>query len=74
MRMSSHKNDPGFKNLILGSTVTVDGLKVEQCFTVDEELGEAHCYTVPLEAIGNEAKSEIKRGKVVIHLPVEGGE
>lgn len=74
MRMSAHNDDPGFVNLRVGSTVTVDGVKVEKCFTADEELGEAHCYTVPLELVGDEIKTEIKRGKVVIYLPVDNRE
>jgi hypothetical protein len=72
--MSAHNDDPGFVNLRVGATVTVEGVKQDQCFTADEERGEAHCYTVPLELVGDEIKSEIKRGKVVIHLPVDNRE
>ena len=74
MRLSVKKDDPGFCAKSFVATVTVDGVKQDQCFTADEERGEAHCYTVPLELVGDEIKTEIKRGKVVIHLPVDTGE
>ena len=74
MRLSVNKDDPGFCAEAFRATVTVDGVKVEQCFIADEELGEAHCYSVPLELVGDEIKTEIKRGKVVIYLPVDNRE
>ena len=70
MRLSVNKDDSGYCADAFGATVTVDGILADKCFTADEELGEAHCFVEPLELIDGEIKTEIKRGKVVIQLPV----
>lgn len=67
MRVSVKNDDPGYCAEAFGATVTVDGEKIDHCFTADEELGEAHCFVFPYEFIsGDKIKEEIKRGKVVI--------
>ena len=73
MRISVNNDDPGYCAEAFGATITVDEVKASQCFTADEELGEAHCYAVPFQLIGDKIKTEIKRGKVEIHLPVDKG-
>lgn len=73
MRLSVYKGDPGYRPDVfdLGAIVTVDGVEVKECFTADEELGEAHCYRTPLEVdySTGDIVSVVKRGVVKIIIP-----
>ncbi len=77
MRSSARKSDPGYKNFVCGSIITVDGVPVARCYTADEELGEAWCYRVNERAVkfveNGQAAVICHRGKVVITPPRKSG-
>ncbi len=52
MRISVIESDPGFNSkLSLLVAIFLDGEKLDNCFTADEELGIAYCWAV--DARGN---------------------
>ena len=70
MRVSVIKNDPGYIEWAYGYEVHLDGVKLMNCFTADEEHGEAHCYKT--DANGRPFRNgsiEILKGKVEIIKP-----
>lgn len=44
MRVSANTNDPGFVKDFMFYEVYCDGVKLEMCFTADDEDNEAFCY------------------------------
>lgn len=58
MRMSTIKGDTGYSKAAVMYDVYLDGEKLHNCFTADEELGEAHCYA------DNDLEMIVKTGKV----------
>lgn len=46
MRLSVRKNDPGYSRHSYRAKVFVDGKQIHNCFTADEEIGEAFCHAV----------------------------
>lgn len=44
MRKSVNQGDPGYDPEAFKYEVFLDGVRLEHCFTADEELGEAHVY------------------------------
>ena len=75
MRSSAIKSDPGYATFQPGASITVDGVPVRDCFTADEELGEAWCYVrnaagvFEKDSTGRKIHQVCHRGKVVI-IPV----
>lgn len=77
MRISINEKDRGFHPLAYLAKVKFNGVEIKNCFTADEERGEAHCYIIgesghSLANRDNEPLKEIKHGKVEIIIP-EGG-
>ena len=67
MRLSVLRTDPGYDPMEAHLvTVKLDGVELKDCVTADEELGEAHCYTVDEY---KQQRIEIRQGKVEIILP-----
>lgn len=64
MRVSVSKNDKGFVVDASNYEVFLNGEKLSNCFTADEELGEAHCYKEKVDFC--EDRIEILKGKVEI--------
>lgn len=46
MRVSTIEGDSGYTVDAWAYVVYLDGVKLTDCFTADEEKGEAHCYCV----------------------------
>lgn len=46
MRLSVRKDDPGYSPKAFGARVFVNGTEITNCFTADEESGEAFVYVV----------------------------
>lgn len=68
MRVSVHKTDVGYSHEAVWFNVYLDGVKLERCFTADEELGEAWVYKADengkLIMAGGEVVKECLRGRV----------
>jgi hypothetical protein len=76
MRISVIPEDAGYDYKASKAKVTLDGVDIRDCFTADEESGEAHCYARDDEgnlSIDPEAPdsvlTEIRRGEVAITFP-----
>lgn len=50
MRKSVKQGDPGYDPEAFKYEVFLNGVRLEHCFTADEELGEAHVYLSREEA------------------------
>lgn len=76
MRLSVRSDDPGYRPLAIGARVTLDGVALAgNCFTADEELGEAHCFrrdpttgNFIVDRLTGFPEEEILRGQVKIEL------
>ena len=72
MRASINKDDIGYVPNAFNYRVKLNGKILMNCFTADEELGEAHCYRSDKEGklitddSGVEIATEILYGKVEI--------
>ena len=44
MRVSVRESDKGYTAKAFDCEVYLDGKKIQNCFTADEELGVAYCY------------------------------
>ncbi len=72
MRVSVRKSDPAYIADSYTATVYLDGVELEQCFTADEELGEAHCFItddegkVAFDMYSDKPMEIIKKGDVKI--------
>lgn len=79
MRVSADRDDPGFREDLIGSDVRIecDGKVIEKVITADEQQGTVLAYAtdpdgeVRLAADGQSAETYELRGKVVVHLPPE---
>jgi hypothetical protein len=74
MRISVDKKDTGYSKSAFLYKVKLDGEFIDQCFTADEELGEAHCYKLNSKGklkLTNKRTIEthILKGKVEIIRP-----
>ena len=78
MRISVKKEDLGYRPDAFSVRVKLDGEEIKDCFTADEELGEAHCVArndkgeLYVGKSGNELAKVVKRGKVKIIPPEKG--
>ncbi len=77
MRVSFRESDPGYNAKAVGTEIYLDGEKIEQCFTADEELGIAYCYELNEEGLvmidpktGDRLKEIERRGNVKIVVPL----
>ena len=75
MRVSIREDDKGYSKKAYDCVVYLDGKKVDDCFTADEELGEAHCFEKDSEGAymltpdKKSIKEIIKKGDVKIVVP-----
>lgn len=46
MRSSCRKGDPGYPPKIWPAIILLDGKRVKNCITADEELGMVECYVI----------------------------
>lgn len=78
MRISARKGDPSYNYRAHDYQVTLDGELLLDCFTADEESGEAHCYVVDsdgrcvLNDQSSRLKEVVKKGKVVVTFQEAG--
>ena len=76
MRISIRKKDNGYAKDAFNYKVKLNGEFIDNCFTADEEKGEAHCYQIDSENklipddSGMNPTTEILYGKVEIIKPV----
>ena len=76
MRISVRENDPGYHPQAYKCEPMLDGKKVKDCFTADEETGEVFCHARDEKGnfILNDKMTEVvevvKKGKVSIIVPV----
>lgn len=74
MRLSVNKNDPGYSPKAFGARVFVDGTEITNCFTADEESGEAFVYIVDdhgrhvFSPLHTDIETTVIRGKVDIRF------
>lgn len=72
MRISAIKTDPGYNTEAGQTEILLDGIKLDNCYTADEELGEAGCYVKGssgrhiLDDSGKFLKTECKYDNIVI--------
>ncbi|MCP5017550.1 MAG: hypothetical protein GY938_20110 [Ketobacter sp.] len=78
MRISVRSTDPGYSANAVGTRVYLDGIRLTQCFTADDELGVVYCYELDkngLIMIDPETGDSLKEielcGNVEIVLPRE---
>lgn len=79
MRVSADRDDPGFREDLIGSDVVieVDGRVIDKVITADEQQGTVLAYAtdadgnIRLAADSDRAETYELKGKVVIHLPPE---
>lgn len=73
MRSSVIKGDPGYRKNTYGTIITVNGVRVGDCFTADEGLGRVWCWERNSEGRiiveNNKPKAICISGDVVITLP-----
>jgi len=72
VRISVRANDPGLRPDAIRARVFLDGALISDCFTADEEKGEAHCYARDASGKmiidGDSIREEVRRGKVRIEI------
>ena len=79
MRVSADRDDPGFREDLIGSDVVIecDGQVIEKVITADEQQGTVLAYAtdadgnIRLAADRKSAETYELRGNVVVHLPPE---
>jgi len=64
MRISTIKNDPGYLADAHTYNVFMDGKKVHNCITADEEIGIV--ITIPFKWVEDLLKTTMKEGRVMI--------
>jgi hypothetical protein len=70
MRMSVRKDDPGYDPNAVLFIPYLDGVKLDNCFTADEEEGKAYCFSLDKEGNQfidketNEIAEEILHGNI----------
>ena len=80
MRKSVRKNDPGYDLRAYKCQVFVDGQKVDDCFTADEEKGEAWVFDRDksghfiIDNYGERPREKCLKGVVRIVMEGENGE
>jgi len=76
MRVSIRENDRGFNPRAFDCEVFIDNEAIKECFTADEELGEAHCFKADdagnliLTADKKRVQEIIRKGVVRIVCPL----
>lgn len=70
MRKSVRQDDPSYDPEAFKYEAYLDGVRLDNCFTADEELGEAHVYLTQAEAaaagVSSLIPTTILKGKVEI--------
>jgi len=76
VRLSVRKNDPGYHSRAWGVVVYLNGQKISNCVTADEEKGEVFLLKKDSDGAymknraGDDVKIERKTGEVRIVVPV----
>ena len=74
MRASVRKDDPGYQTNLGNVRIFLHGRLIHDCFTADEETGEAYCFVRQngkLIVNGDGLNTVVLKGKVKIVLPLE---
>ena len=72
MRRSIRKNDPGYDPLAYQYEVFFNGTKIENCFTADEEKGEAWVHVITGKGPHAQQHIECLSGEVHLQLGESG--
>jgi hypothetical protein len=74
MRLSAEKDDPNYNDAGIFVSVFLNGVKLKDCVTADEEAGEVVCLAKSGSNYildGEEIKKVTRHGTVRIEVPLE---